>query len=90
VERISPRPLLVIHGTLDARISQDQVRRLFSAAQSPKTLWLVEGATHGSIRSPALDDLAPEVIAFLNTALRTPEGLTAQIGPHAVGNVVPW
>jgi dipeptidyl aminopeptidase/acylaminoacyl peptidase len=90
VERISPRPLLVIHGTDDSRITEDQVHRLFAAAQSPKTLWLVRGATHSSIRSPSLDRLAPDVIAFLNTALRAREASTAQIAPGAVEHVVPW
>jgi dipeptidyl aminopeptidase/acylaminoacyl peptidase len=69
VDRIAPRPLLVIHGTDDRRITEGQVRRLFSAAQMPKSLWLVQGATHDGIRSPVLDELAPDVIAFLDAAL---------------------
>lgn len=68
VERIAPRPLLVIHGTEDQRIPEEQVRRLFDAAERPKFLWMVEGATHSGIRTPVLDRLAPEVIAFLDTA----------------------
>jgi hypothetical protein len=35
----------------------------------PKSLWLVQGATHDGIRSPVLDELAPDVIAFLDSAL---------------------
>jgi len=70
VDRIAPRPLLVIHGTADQRISETQVRRLYGAAREPKALWLVEGASHSGIRSPVLDDLAPQVIAFLDGALR--------------------
>jgi dipeptidyl aminopeptidase/acylaminoacyl peptidase len=69
VDRIAPRPLLVIHGTDDRRITEGQVRRLFSAAKMPKSLWLVQGATHDGIRSPVLDELTPEVIAFLDAAL---------------------
>jgi dipeptidyl aminopeptidase/acylaminoacyl peptidase len=69
VDRIAPRPLLVIHGTDDRRITEGQVRRLFSAAQTPKSLWLVQGATHAGLRSPVLDELAPDVIAFLDAAL---------------------
>lgn len=69
VDRIAPRPLLVIHGTDDRRITEAQVRRLFAAAKSPKTLWLVEGASHDGIRSPVLDRLAPNVISFLDSAL---------------------
>ena len=68
VDEIAPRPLLVIHGTEDRRITEEQVRRLFAAAAAPKTLWLVEGASHSDIRSPVLDLLAPDVVAFLEAA----------------------
>ena len=68
VEQIAPRPLLVIHGTEDRRITEEQVSRLFTAAEQPKSLWLVEGATHSGIRSPVLDLLAPDVISFLDAA----------------------
>jgi alpha-beta hydrolase superfamily lysophospholipase len=70
VDRIAPRPLLVIHGKDDERITESQVRRLFAAAEEPKTLWLVEGATHKGIRDPVLDRLAPNVIGFLDKALQ--------------------
>lgn len=69
VDRIAPRPLLLIHGRDDERITESQVRRLFAAAEEPKTLWLVEGATHKGIRDPVLDRLAPDVIGFLDQAL---------------------
>ncbi len=70
VSEIAPRPLLVIHGTQDDRITQEQVQQLVAAASEPKTLWLVEGATHDGIRTPVLDELLPDVIGFLNQALR--------------------
>jgi pimeloyl-ACP methyl ester carboxylesterase len=73
VHRIAPRPLLIIHGTQDQRITQEQAHRLFAAAEEPKGLWLVEGASHSSVRDPTLDQLMPEVIGFLNNALREPE-----------------
>lgn len=66
VEQIAPRPLLMVHGTSDQRITEEQARRLFAAAEAPKSLWLVEGASHSGIRSPVLDLLAPDVIAFLD------------------------
>ena len=77
VEQIAPRPLLVIHGTDDQRITEDQVRELFSAAEEPKSLWLVDGASHNRIRFPALDVLAKDVISFLNAAWQEPTEMTA-------------
>jgi dipeptidyl aminopeptidase/acylaminoacyl peptidase len=70
VDQIAPRPLLLIHGTADQRITEEQVRRLYAAAAEPKSLWLVQGATHGGIRSPVLDELAPDVIAFFDGVLQ--------------------
>lgn len=84
VDRVAPRPLLVIHGTDDKRITEAQVRRLFAAAQEPKTLWLVEGATHKGIRTPVLDELAPDVIAFLDRALQREEVVSAPSHPQNV------
>lgn len=79
VDQIAPRPLLLIHGSDDRRITEAQTRRLFDAAQAPKTLWSVAGATHSGIRSPVLDELAPRVIAFLDAAWR-PHGESASGG----------
>jgi dipeptidyl aminopeptidase/acylaminoacyl peptidase len=75
VEQIAPRPLLLIHGTKDRRITEKQMRRLFGVAEVPKSLWLVEGATHSGIRSPVLDQLAPDVISFLDTAWQSQDKL---------------
>jgi dipeptidyl aminopeptidase/acylaminoacyl peptidase len=69
VADISPRPLLLVHGMEDDRITIDQAHLIYQAARQPKDLWLVEGATHASMRSPGLDLLIGQVIAYLNTAL---------------------
>jgi hypothetical protein len=79
VGRVAPRPLLVIHGMDDRRITQTQVGRLFAAAQEPKLLWLVEGATHDGIRSSALDSLALDVVSFFDTSLSGQEDLPSGI-----------
>jgi alpha-beta hydrolase superfamily lysophospholipase len=77
VEQIAPRPLLVIHGTEDRRITEAQVQELFAAAEQPKSLWLVEGASHSGIRNPVLDELAGDVIIFLNSAWHQPKEIAA-------------
>jgi len=86
VDQISPRPLLVIHGTDDQRILESQVRRLFAAADEPKSLWLVPGATHNTIRTPVLDNLSAQVVGFLNGAFaRAPAArLAARLRPQAI------
>lgn len=89
VERLAPRPLLVIHGTADQRITEDQAQRLFAAAEQPKTLWLVDGAGHAEIRDPMLDRLAPEVIAFLDAALSRPLDRFDRLALNPLSGVVP-
>lgn len=87
VERIAPRPLLVIHGTEDRRITEEQVRRLFDAAQKPKSLWMVAGATHSGIRTPVLDTLVPDVISFLDAAWQARAVRVAQLHLKMSGEV---
>ncbi len=69
VDQIAPRPVLILHGTKDQHITTAQAQELFQAARAPKALWLVEGATHGAMRSPMLDALLPDVIGFMDAAL---------------------
>ena len=89
VDRIAPRPLLVIHGTGDRRITEDQVRRLFAVAEEPKTLWLVDGVGHAEIRDPVLDQLAPDVIAFLDSALARPQAPVDALALNPGSGAVP-
>ncbi|VFQ46968.1 alpha/beta hydrolase [Desulfoluna butyratoxydans] len=46
IERLSPTPVLIIHGTKDRVIPYDHGRRLYDAAASPKTMWTVKGGVH--------------------------------------------
>jgi pimeloyl-ACP methyl ester carboxylesterase len=46
VAAISPRPLLLIHGSADSLIPVSHAHELFAAAHEPKQCWIVEGAEH--------------------------------------------
>ncbi|MFW9843307.1 MAG: alpha/beta hydrolase [Candidatus Thorarchaeota archaeon] len=46
VSKISPRPLLIVHGTDDIGIPLAGVKRLYELAGEPKDLVVVEGADH--------------------------------------------
>lgn len=43
---ISPRPLLIVHGTDDPVIDFHQGERVYELAHSPKEFWVVEGGRH--------------------------------------------
>jgi uncharacterized protein len=53
VERISPRPLLVVHGDQNFFMPVDEARSIFTRAREPKQLIIIPGAKH-------LEWIAPE------------------------------
>lgn len=44
--KLSPRPLLMIHGGGDTYIKPEMARSVFNRAREPKEFWLVENAKH--------------------------------------------
>lgn len=66
VGRISPRPLLILHGTADRVVDPRMARRLFDAAREPKELWLIEGADHYGALQDHADDARRRLLAFFN------------------------
>ncbi len=70
VRQIAPRPLLLIHGTQDTYIPYSHSQRLFEAAGAPKSLWLINGATHESIGREVLESRAQELLRFLEVLKR--------------------
>ncbi len=47
VRRLSPRPLLLVHGSADAVLDCEASRDIYERALEPKRLVLYEGADHG-------------------------------------------
>lgn len=58
IDRVSPRPLLMIHGRDDDLIDEGQARRLFEKAGEPKEIAVVAGAGHKLRLSAAAMDVA--------------------------------
>ena len=46
IDKISPRPLLLVHGDADELIPQEHPRRLYQKAKEPKELKIIPGARH--------------------------------------------
>ena len=46
VASIAPRPVLIVHGTLNHYIPIDEARRIYALAGEPKTLIEIPGAAH--------------------------------------------
>lgn len=69
IGRIAPRPVLIMHGTRDAIVDPAMAHRLYEAAGEPKKLWLIEGADHYGAFQDRLDESAPLLLNFLQTAI---------------------
>jgi pimeloyl-ACP methyl ester carboxylesterase len=55
IDRISPAPLLIVHGDADGYFPLEHAEKLFAAAAEPKELWVEPGFGHAeSAASPEL------------------------------------
>ena len=70
ISQISPRPLLMVHGISDKRITDEQAMHLFRVAKSPKELWILDGAGHSYVRTPGLDQLIQEIVMFFDATFK--------------------
>lgn len=66
VDRISPVPLLLIHGQRDVIVDASHSQRLFAAAGEPKQLWLVPEGRH--IDATRREAGRTRMLDFLNSA----------------------
>jgi pimeloyl-ACP methyl ester carboxylesterase len=69
IAKLSPRPLLMIHGGGDTYIKPEMARALYERAGQPKDFWLVEGAKHNQALQVAGDDYHGRVLSFFLTHL---------------------
>ena len=66
ISSISPRPLLIVHGVLDKRVTHEQAQELYSAADSPKAIWFVEDASHSGVQQLLANGLHERLIKFFD------------------------
>ncbi|RQD76115.1 MAG: alpha/beta fold hydrolase [Candidatus Syntrophonatronum acetioxidans] len=62
IHRFAPRPLLLLHGTLDRIVPLDHAYRLYRAAGQPKELKVMEGLGHRLRQYPEVIDTAADWI----------------------------
>ena len=69
VGQLSPRALLLIHGARDIYVPIESIRRLYSAARSPKALWIAPEAGHREVDRYRPDEYRRRVVEFFHTYL---------------------
>lgn len=65
----APRPVLIIHGSVDNRLSDDCGRRLLEAAGENATLWYVSGSKHLALYEEQPQAYQERVIGFFDRTL---------------------
>ncbi len=70
IGKISPVPVLILHGRDDTVVPAPHGRRLFEAARDPKQLWLT--ATPGHIQSFADTNVRRQLAGYLSTMVTAP------------------
>jgi len=71
VNKLSPVPLLVVHGTRDEVVPVSQGRQLFEAAAEPRTLFEVKTGGHGTSLSGDNGAYRKKMVAWLEKALKS-------------------
>ncbi len=69
VGKISPRPVMLIHGELDKVTDPDDSIAMYKAAGEPKELWIVEGAGHVDAYFQSRREYSRRVAAFFERHL---------------------
>lgn len=69
VERIAPRPLLLIHGGADTLIPPSESEALYARAGQPKELWVEPGVPHASVATMAGPLYHARINRFFDRAL---------------------
>jgi pimeloyl-ACP methyl ester carboxylesterase len=76
--RISPVPVLIVHGDKDVYFPPEHARQLYVGAREPKELWLLPGFGHGERGTD--DNLADRIAAWVAAAV------TAGVAGPATGD----
>jgi alpha-beta hydrolase superfamily lysophospholipase len=69
--QLSPRPLLLVHGSHDTLIPLAHAHRMFAAAHEPKELWIYEGVEHCGAYFADRCTYVERVSTFFNRYLRS-------------------
>lgn len=73
IHRISPRPVLIVHGERDQTFLVENARLLAAAAGEPKELWIVPEAVHGAAYGLHPEVYVQRVASFFRRALLPPD-----------------
>jgi dipeptidyl aminopeptidase/acylaminoacyl peptidase len=83
VGRISPRPLMIMHGELDETFVAENARLLAAAAGEPTELWIDPGVGHTRLYAADPETYMRRVRDFFDRVLQPPDGRAPSPPPEA-------
>lgn len=69
IARMTPRPVLFIHGEKDSYLPVEQTRLLYALAPQPKSLWIAPGAKHNQAAVRHRERYDQLIVAFFDRHL---------------------
>lgn len=72
INRISPRPLLIIHGASDPVVPASDAQENYDAAGTGRELWIIPGAGHGDTVNLKVPGYGARIVSFFDSALTVP------------------
>jgi len=82
VAKISPTPLLFMHGKNDAIVPWTMSNDLYRAAREPKQIWIAEGMDHTQVWADQKDEARRRFMEICDSALSPANRSTAPSGPR--------
>ena len=65
VQKIAPRPILIMHGDADTDIPISAARNLYEKALSPKEFWVIKGGGHNDCYYVDPEKYNQKVLGFI-------------------------
>lgn len=69
IDKLAPRPLLIISGSADRLMPEADIRALYARARDPKELWIIPAAGHAKCHEAAGGEYERRVTAFFQRHL---------------------
>ena len=86
VDRVAPRPLLIVHGEADELIPVEDAYALYARAGEPKQLWIVPDVTHARVAEVEPHAYAERITAFFERWLLDDELSAISDQPSALAS----
>lgn len=84
IDRITPRPVFIVHGDRDEVVPHDMADRLYERAADPKKLWKVRGADHYSPPGERHPHYERRIAGYFDYIFQTAKGLEPDVDPDCI------